>query len=104
MKVNSTSLLVTIPSLPTVPPDDQWSSNQTYDIVYYRSDTPTKKTVSINGELPISKNITGLEKYTDYTVYIHYYGKIQSTIENNIISGTIQQKTDEDGEYEVQIF
>ena len=98
MKVNSTSLLVTILSLPTVPLDDQWNCSQAYDIVYYRSDTSTKKSVPINGALPLSKNITGLEKYTDYTVYLHYYGKIQSKIEHNNISVTIQQKTDEDGE------
>ena len=103
-KSNSTSLLVTITSLPTVPPDDQWTSIQIYDIVYYRSvDASTKNVLSLNGSLPISKNITGLHKYTDYKIYLHYYGRMKSTIEHNIISGETQEKTDEDGKFNFQV-
>lgn len=98
--INSTAISVKIPSLPTIPPGDKWSSTSAYDIVYYKqSDTATKMTVAVTGALPLTKIFDKLSKYTVYAVYLHYYGNVESTIEHNIISGTNFATTHEDGKF-----
>lgn len=96
--INSTALAAKINSIPRVPPDDQWTSIPKYDLVYYKfADESSKQIIELNGALPVSHTITGLEKYTLYVFYLHFYGKLEATKEHNIISSERRMRTAEDG-------
>ena len=96
--INSTSISVTLPSTPYLPPKDNWTYVQNHEILYQRSgivETPQKLTVS--GALPQTINATGLKKYTDYVFYAHYFGKINGEDQNIITRYSVVMRTDEDG-------
>eukprot|EP00795_Rhopilema_esculentum_P002739 gene2739-957_t len=87
---------------PSVPKGDQWSSSNSYEILYHKKSDPSSKVkVAFSGSLPAKKTLTGLQPYTEYSFYIHYFGFIKSTIEHNIISGRKSVRTYEDvpGDY-----
>ena len=97
---NSTALSAQLLIAPIVPNGDQWSASSSYEILYYKKSDPSSKVkLIISGTPPIKKTVTGLQPYTEYTFYAHFYGFIKSTIEHNIISAERTARTDEDGEY-----
>ena len=96
--INSTTISVTLPSTPYLPPEDAWTYVQNQEVLYHRSginEIPMKLTVS--GALPQTINATGLKKYTDYVFYAHYFGKINGEDQNIITRYSVLMKTDEDG-------
>ena len=95
---NSTTISVTLPSTPNLPPKDNWVYVQNHEVFYHRSgveETPKKLTVS--GALPQTVIASGLKKYTNYVFYAHYYGKINGGNQNIITGYSTAVKTDEDG-------
>ena len=95
--LNSTAIKVTLPAAPTLPQSDNWVSLQSYEILYYRvGDENNVRKLTLSGVLPVTINATGLNKYTDYSFYAHYLGKIGEE-DQHIISKAALQKTDEDG-------
>lgn len=98
--INSTSLSVTIKKVASLPVGDQWTSSQVYDIVSFKSsDKSSLQTLALSGTPPITKIFTGLEKYTFYTFYLHFFGNIKATAAHNVISAKTEERTAEDGMY-----
>ena len=98
MMINSTAISVTLPSTPYLAPKANWTYVRKHEILYHRSgieETPKKLTVI--GALPQTINATGLEAYTDYVFYAHYFGKINGEDQNIITSYSEVIKTDGDG-------
>ena len=96
--INSTSISVTLPSTPHLPPKDNWAYVQNHEILYHRSgivENPSKLTII--GALPQTVIAKGLKKYTDYVFYAHYFGKIDGKDQNIITRYSAVVKTDEDG-------
>ena len=96
--INSTAISIQLPSTPYLPPKDNWAYIQKHEILYHRSgvqEAPQKLTIS--GALPQTIVATGLKKYTDYVFYAHYFGTINSEVQNIITGYSAVVKTDEDG-------
>ena len=97
--INSTAITATLTSTPYIPPRDNWTYVDKYDMLYFETNNPTPSVVKLEftGSLPKTIHATNLKKYTDYSFYAHYYGYIDGTIEYHIITDGIVMKTDEDG-------
>ena len=94
--ISSTSVSVKIPSLPTMPTGDLWSSTSAYHVVYW-TNYESKKMMAATGAVPLTKIVKDLAKFTSYAVSLHFYGKIDSSIEYNLISQAVTVTTLEDG-------
>ena len=96
--VNSTAISVTLPSMPYLPPKNNWTYVQTSEILYHRRGVvETPQRLAVIGVLPQTIIATGLQKYTDYLFYAHYHGKISRQDQNIITRYSAVMKTDEDG-------
>ncbi len=103
--VSSTSISVSLTTLPTIPPRDQWTSDPKYDVVYHKKGSQVPQySMSLTGNLTQTGMASGLSKYTEYEFYARYYGKISGTIEHNVKSTKVVLRTGEDGKYTVIVF
>ena len=96
--INSTAIAVELPSIPFLPPRDQWTYVQNNEVLFHRKgveETPQK--ITGNGNLPKTVIVTGLKKYTEYVFYAHYFGTINNTDQNIITAYSAPVRTDEDG-------
>ena len=100
--INSTAISITLPSAPHLPPLDSWTYITNHEVRYYKvGDEINVQSITVTGSLPQTVTASGLGKYTDYQFFVHYFGKIGSADQNIVSPGAIQ-KTDEDGELNIE--
>ena len=96
--VNSTTISIQLPSTPYLPPNDTWIYFQNHEVLYHRSGVQeAAQKLTVSGALPQTTVATGLQKYTDYVFYAHYFGTINGKDQNIITRYSVVMKTDEDG-------
>ena len=79
--INSTTISVFLSSIPHLPPRDEWSYSAQQEVLYYRTGyMAEEKSIAVNGSVPKTILVTGLQNETEYTIYVRYFGNINGSL------------------------
>lgn len=97
----ATAISATVSESPRLPTDDNWIFLNKHKIVAYKlveGQSGSLKDLTVQGSLPLTGVLSGLKAFTDYCVYIEYFGYVKSNIPHNPITACTVVKTEESGE------
>ena len=97
---SSTEISVTLTMIPYLPSDDNWIYANKFKLMLYKKDEGEAgviRSFEYSGALPMTSVAFGLEIFTEYCVFIQYYGFMKTSIQHNVFTSFATVKTGESG-------
>ena len=94
--INSTAIGVYLPSVPFLPPRDNWTYAAQQEVIYYRTGyIAEEQAVTVIGAPPRTIPVTNLLYNTEYTIYLRYFGTVRGAV-HKINTNSVTAKTREE--------